>query len=106
MVNLTINGKQIAVEPGLSVLEAAKQNNILIPSLCYLEGVHQAGACRICVVEIEGVAAPQAACATKLKEGTKAVTQSENLTALRKSNLELLLVQHRRDCAKCLWQGK
>lgn len=53
-VTLTINGKQIIANEGLSVLEAAKQHNILIPHFCYLEGVHQVGACRICVVEIEG----------------------------------------------------
>ena len=60
MVNLTINNKKITAEEGQTVLEAAKQNNILIPHFCYLEGVHQVGSCRICVVEVKGAKTLQA----------------------------------------------
>ena len=62
MVNLTINNKEISAAEGTTILEAAKQNNILIPTLCYLEGVHKIGSCRICVVEIEGTKNLQASC--------------------------------------------
>jgi NADH-quinone oxidoreductase subunit G/NADP-reducing hydrogenase subunit HndD len=53
MINLTINGKQVSVQEGSTILEAAKQNNIYIPNLCYLEGVHKFGSCRLCVVELK-----------------------------------------------------
>lgn len=88
------------------MLEAARENGIEIPALCYHPDLCVKANCRMCLVEIEGLAAPQTACSTKVKEGMKVATQSENLTALRKTNLELLLGQHRRDCAKCVWQGK
>ena len=105
-MKIIIDNKEIEAKEGQTILEAARENGIEIPALCYHPDLCVKANCRMCVVEIEGVAAPQAACATKIKEGTKVVTQSENLTALRKSNLELLLGQHRRDCAKCIWQGK
>ena len=54
MVNLTINNLPVSVEEGTTIMEAARQNHITIPSLCYLKDVHQLGACRICVVEVEG----------------------------------------------------
>ncbi len=69
MVNLTINGKAVTAPEGESVLEAARQNNILIPSFCYLEDVHQKGVCRICVVEIEGARTLQASCMVPVREG-------------------------------------
>ena len=101
MVNLTINGKQVNVEPGMSVLEAAKQNNILIPSLCYLEGVHQAGACRICVVEIEGMRTLQASCMVPVQEGMKVQTNTARVHAARKILYELMLSDHPRNCLSC-----
>ena len=105
-MKITIDGREIDAKEGQTILEIAKENGIEIPALCYHPDLCVKANCRMCVVEIEGIAAPQAACATKIKEGMKVVTQSENLSALRKTNLELLLGQHRRDCAKCVWQGK
>lgn len=55
MVNLTINGNPVTVPEGTTILEAAKVNNIYIPHLCYLEGVHKSGSCRMCVVEVDGM---------------------------------------------------
>lgn len=101
MVSLTINGKQVTAEPGISVLEAAKQNNILIPSLCYLEGVHQAGACRICVVEIEGMRNLQASCMTTVQDGMKVQTNTARVHAARKILYELMLSDHPRNCLSC-----
>ncbi len=101
MVTLTINGKEVTVEPGISVLEAAKQNNILIPSLCYLEGVHQAGACRICVVEIEGARNLQASCMVTVREGMKVQTNTARIHTARKILYELMLSDHPRNCLSC-----
>jgi NADH-quinone oxidoreductase subunit G/NADP-reducing hydrogenase subunit HndD len=101
VVNITINGKQFAVEEGLSVLEAAKQNNILIPSLCYLEDVHQVGACRICVVEIEGARTLQASCMVQVREGMKVRTNTDKVRKARKMLYELMLSDHPRNCLSC-----
>ena len=91
MVNLTINNKPVCVEEGSTILEAAKQVNILIPSLCYLEGVHKLGACRICVVEVEGVRTLQASCITAVREGMVVLTNSERVKKARKNLYELIL---------------
>ncbi|KAF0192481.1 MAG: hymC, partial [Bacteroidetes bacterium] len=69
MINLTINNKKVSAQDGVTILEAARQNNIMIPQFCYLEGVHQAGACRICVVEVEGAKALQTSCTMQAREG-------------------------------------
>ncbi len=100
-VNLIINGKQLAVEEGISVLEAAKHNNILIPHLCYLEGVHQIGACRVCVVEIEGARTLQASCLVPVREGMVVKTNTDKVRKARKVLYELMLSDHPRDCLSC-----
>lgn len=106
-MKIIIDNKEVDAREGQTVLEAAHGAGIEIPALCYHPDLCVKANCRMCLVEIEGVAAPQAACATKVKkEGMKVITQSDNLRKLRKTNLELLLGQHRRDCAKCVWQGK
>lgn len=102
MINLTINGKKITVEEGTTILEAAKQNNILIPSLCYLEDVHKIGSCRICVVEQEGAKNLQASCITVVSEGMVIHTNSERVRKARKVLYELMLSDHPKDCLKCL----
>ncbi|MDR0627396.1 MAG: (2Fe-2S)-binding protein, partial [Bifidobacteriaceae bacterium] len=69
MVDLTINGQQIEAASGATILEAATANGIAIPTLCYLEGVHQLGSCRICVVEVEGARSLQASCMVAARDG-------------------------------------
>lgn len=101
MVHLTINGKAISVAKGTSVLEAAKQNNILIPHFCYLEGVHQVGVCRICVVEIEGARTLQASCMIPVREGMVVRTNTARVKRARKILYELMLSDHPRDCLSC-----
>ena len=101
MVNLTIDGKSVSVPKGTTILEAARQVDIHIPTLCWLEKVSTTGACRICAVEIEGVARPMTACNTPVKEGIKVTTQSERLTKTRKQIMELILVNHPLDCPVC-----
>jgi len=105
-MKIKIDDREVEAKEGQTILEAARENGIEIPTLCHHPDLCVKANCRMCMVEIGGLAAPQPACATKIKEGMKVATQSENLTALRKTNLELLLGQHRRDCAKCIWQGK
>ena len=101
MVNLTINGKAISVEDGTTVLEAAKQHNILIPNFCYLEGVHQVGACRICVVEVEGARSLQASCMIQVREGMVVKTNTQKVKQARRMLYELMLSDHPRDCLSC-----
>lgn len=101
MKNITINGKQYSVEDGLTILEAAKQNGISIPSLCYLKGVHQFGSCRICVVEVEGSKTLVPSCMTEVREGMVISTNSERVRRARKVLYELLLSDHSKDCLSC-----
>ncbi len=101
MINLTINNKKICVKEETTILEAAKQNNILIPSLCYLEGVHKLGSCRVCVVEVEGAKNLQASCITPVSEGMVIRTNSDRVRRARKVLYELMLSDHPRDCLQC-----
>ncbi|MDP4092076.1 MAG: NADH-dependent [FeFe] hydrogenase, group A6 [Bacillota bacterium] len=101
MVNLTINNKKITADEGMTIFEAAKQNNILIPHFCYLEGIHQIGSCRICVVEVEGAKSLQASCMVQVKEGMTVYTNTEKVKKARKLLYELMLSDHPRDCLSC-----
>jgi NADP-reducing hydrogenase subunit HndD len=101
MVNLIINNKKITAEEGMTILEAAKKNSIMIPNFCYLEGVHQIGSCRICSVEVEGAKTLLAACMTEIKEGMVVHTNSEKAQKARKVLYELMLSDHPKDCLNC-----
>lgn len=101
MVNITINNKKISASAGSTILEAAKQNGILIPSLCYMEGVHEFGSCRICSVEVVGAKTLMAACITEIKEGMVVHTHSAKVIKARKVLYELLLSDHLRECLSC-----
>ncbi len=101
MVSLTIDGKTISVPAGTTILEAARQLGIAIPTLCWLEKVSPTGACRICAVEVKGVDRPMTACNTAVKDGIVVTTQSAQLTTIRKQILELILVNHPLDCPVC-----
>lgn len=105
MINLTINNKAVQVEEGLTIFEAAKQNNILIPHFCYMENVHQIGSCRICVVEVEGAKTLMASCVTEVKEGMKIHTNSEQVRSVRKVIYELMLSDHPKECLRC-WRNQ
>ncbi|MFZ5974532.1 MAG: NADH-dependent [FeFe] hydrogenase, group A6 [Bacillota bacterium] len=101
MANLTINGKKISADNGLTILEAAKANGISIPSLCYLENVHKIGSCRICVVEVEGAKTLLPSCMTAVSEGMVVHTNSDRVRRARKVLYELLLSDHSKDCLSC-----
>ena len=101
MVNLKINGQAVSVPAGYTVLEAAREVGIDIPTLCYLKDVSQTGSCRMCVVEIVGARALQAACVYPVSEGLEVLTHSPSVRKARKSTLELLLSNHDRKCLTC-----
>ena len=105
MVNATINGKAVQVPENTTILEAAKLNNITIPHLCYLKKVNEIGACRVCVVEIEGQDRLVSSCNTILQEGMKVITNSPKARQARRVNVELILSQHNARCAECVRSG-
>ena len=98
---VTIDGKQITVPSGTTILDAAAELGIKIPTLCWLKKVSTTGACRICVVEVEGVERPMTACNTPVKDGISVTTSSPALEKIRKDTLELMLVNHPLDCPVC-----
>lgn len=102
MVNLTINNRKVTALESDTILEAAARNNILIPHLCYLEGVHRAGSCRICVVEVEGARTLQASCMVKVSEGMIVRTNTNKVRNARKILYELMLSDHPKDCLNCV----
>ncbi len=101
MVSLTIDNIKVEVPENTSVLEAARKANIKIPTLCYLKGINAIGACRICLVEIEGNRALQAACVLPVTEGMVVKTNSPKVLKARRLSLELLLSNHDRECLSC-----
>lgn len=105
MINVTINGYGYEVEEGLTILQAAKQNGINIPSFCYLEGVHECGSCRICVVEVEGARNLQASCITKVADGMAIQTNTPKVRKARRILYELMLSDHNKDCLSCRRNG-
>ena len=105
MVNLVINSKHISVKEGSTILEAANENGIHIPTLCYLKDINEIGACRICVVEIKGVDRLAAACNTPVEEGMIIYTHSPRVMTARKVTLELILAEHNYTCPTCTRSG-
>ncbi|WP_286725944.1 [Fe-Fe] hydrogenase large subunit C-terminal domain-containing protein, partial [Pelotomaculum sp. PtaB.Bin117] len=102
MVTLTIDGKEVQVEQGTTVLEAAKKVNINIPTLCYLKDINVVGACRICVVEVKGARTLQAACVTPAAENMVVLTNTPAVRASRRMTLELILSNHPFECPTCV----
>ena len=98
---VTIDGQQVTVPVGTTILEAAAELGIKIPTLCWLKKVSTTGACRVCVVDVEGVERPMTACNTPVKDGIVVVTSTPKLEAIRKKTLELMLVNHPLDCPIC-----
>jgi NADP-reducing hydrogenase subunit HndD len=105
-VKLKIDGIEVRVEPGTSVLDAAKQLNITIPTLCYHKDLQIAGNCRVCLVEVEGSKSLLASCATPVEEGMAIHTNSIRVRNARKTIIDLLLSEHNADCTKCYKNGK
>ncbi len=105
MVNLTINGVAITADEHMTILEAAASAGISIPHLCYLKDLNEIGACRVCVVEIEGRSRLAASCNTLVSEGMVIQTNSPRARKTRRANLRLLLSQHDIQCPTCIRSG-
>lgn len=106
MVNITINGLQMQVEESMTILKAARNAGIEIPTLCYLEEINEIGSCRLCVVEVEGMDKLPTACNTLVKEGMVIETESAKVVAARRTVLNLLLSNHKQDCFHCAQNGQ
>jgi NADH dehydrogenase/NADH:ubiquinone oxidoreductase subunit G len=101
LVTLTLNGREIQAAPGKTILEVAREAGVDIPTLCHDPRLEPYGACRMCLVEVEGARGPMAACGTAIREGMVIETHTEKILTLRKFVLELLLSNHPLDCPVC-----
>ena len=101
MCKVTINGKRIEVEDSATILQAASKIGITIPTLCHLEGLAPMGACRVCLVEVEGSPTLTASCSTPVRENMVIHTNSKRVRAARRTVVELLLSEHDGDCQLC-----
>ena len=102
MVNIKINDKEYSVPASYTILDAAREAGIKIPTLCYLKDVNQIGACRMCLVEIKGARALQAACVYPVSEGLEIYTNTPKVRAARRNTLELILSNHEKKCLTCI----
>ena len=105
MVNITINGIALQVEEGTSILEASRIIGMPVPTLCFMKGINEIGACRVCVVEVEGMEHLIPACNNTCEEGMVIRTNTTRVREARRTNLELLLSQHRINCPACERNG-
>ncbi len=105
MPELRINGKAVTVPEGTTILEAAREIGVDIPSLCYLKDVNDQGSCRLCMVEAEGCSRPLPACRTKAAEGMAVETETPRLAEYRRTMLRLILANHRAACLSCPENG-
>ncbi|MGI6357364.1 MAG: NADH-dependent [FeFe] hydrogenase, group A6 [Bacillota bacterium] len=106
LVSLTIDGVRVEVEPGTTILEAAQKIGIHIPTLCYHPELRLEGACRICVVEVEGMRNLAASCVYPVSEGMVVKTNSDLVRRARKNVVELLIANHPQDCLTCGRHGE
>ncbi|MCI6855681.1 MAG: NADH-dependent [FeFe] hydrogenase, group A6 [Firmicutes bacterium] len=105
MVKLMINGQEVSVKKGTTIMEAAEKVGIHIPHLCYLKGINEIGACRVCVVEIKGMEKLVTACNTICEDGMEILTNSPRVRRYRRINVELILSDHNANCASCVKSG-
>ena len=105
MVNVTIDGKNISVPEKTTILEAAAKAGIKIPTLCYWKELNEIGACRVCVVEVEGCSRLVTACNSQVEEGMVIRTNSKKAREARRVNVELILSEHGGSCTSCVRSG-
>jgi len=104
-VTLKIDGKEIEAKKGMVILEAALQNDIYIPHLCYLQGLSSYGGCRVCAVEIEGSDKIFASCTTPVADGMDVIIDSPRIREYRKMAVELLMSERTHICSVCVANG-
>ena len=105
MVTLNINGQQVSVPEKTTIMEAAEKIGIHIPHLCFLKDINEIGACRVCLVEVEGMDKLVPACDTECREGSERLTNSPRLRKIRRINVELILSDHKSECTSCVKSG-
>jgi len=105
MITLTLNGRSIELKEGSTLLDAAREAGVYIPTLCHYPCLPSHAVCRMCLVDVEGEAQSQPACVTKAKDGDIVETDSSELQAFRKTNVEWLLARHPNDCMRCEVNG-
>ena len=106
MVNLTIDGHEVSVPKGTTILEAAKSIGTEVPHYCYHPGMSSPAMCRLCLVEVEGAPKPMPGCVTTVMDGQVVHTQSEQALKNRRGVLEFYLVNHPLDCPICDMSGE
>ena len=99
---LTINGRQVTAADGKTILDVAREHDIQIPTLCHFDGLSEHGACRLCLVEIQGSSKLQASCMTAAAEGMVVTTDSDTLKSYRRQIVELLLAERNHVCSVCV----
>ena len=99
---LSIDGKMVTAREGQTLLAVAKEAGVFLPTLCHLDGISEAGACRLCLVEIAGSSKLAAACVTAAAEGMQIKTDTERLREYRKMTVELLFAERNHICAVCV----
>lgn len=102
---LRIDGRDVSARQNETILEVARENGIFIPTLCTLKGLSNVGACRLCLVEVKGIARLQPACVTRVEEAMEVTTNSERLQGYRRAILELLFTERNHVCAVCVSNG-
>ena len=105
MINLTIDGLNVTVPEGTTILEAARTAGIDIPTLCFLKDINEAGDCRMCIVEVEGRRGFATSCIQKVEEGMVVKTNSKDVSEAREVVLDLILSNHHKDCLTCVRNG-
>lgn len=105
IITFKINDQDVSAVDGQTILEVARENNIDIPTLCFLKGLSAIGACRMCLVEIKGINKLLPACVTRATEGMEVTTNTERLREHRKTILELLFAERNHVCAVCVSNG-
>lgn len=102
---LVIDGRDISARETSTILEAAQEEGIFIPTMCHLEGLSEVGACRLCLVEVKGQNKLLPACVTRIEEGMEVITRSERLDRYRRTVLELFFAEGNHICSSCVANG-
>ena len=100
-VHLKINNIPVTAQSGQTILEAAQNAGINIPTLCYLKGINKSGACRVCLVEVKKARTLASACTNPVSEGMEVFTNSERAMKGRKNSVELMISNHNKNCLSC-----
>ncbi len=102
MITIEVNGRPVEAQPGEMLLAALRRAGIKVPTLCHIDGLTPSGACRMCVVEVEGQRGLVPSCAYPVSAGMKVQTHSQRAVQARKTIIELLLANHPDDCLYCV----